>query len=323
MAFPIYIVDAFTTGNNDLFTGGPAAVVLLNSDDEIADSSKLKLAKSMNISQTAFVSMGWTRLNKISAENLNDANTLRRTLRWFTPTEEVPLCGHATEASVKALVHHYQKNQKNLKIERIEFETLHRGVLTASISTENQVELITISLPANPTIESGIVKTTTFVPFLKTLLGASFDDPVEAVQEIHESPSQKNSLLVRLKQVVGESPRETLLRVQPNFEELLEVGTGPLQLRIITVTIKADFDSSEDFYSRVFTPFFGIAEDPVCGTAHTLLLPYWSNELKMVGEDLQTLQLSSRGGKLRGAWKASKVTLTGTARVVVEGQLMV
>ncbi|GBO23216.1 Phenazine biosynthesis-like domain-containing protein, partial [Araneus ventricosus] len=126
--FPIYIVDAFTEHS---FSGNPAAVCLIPPADDVGDDIKQKIAAEMNLSETAFPKI------------LNDSDTFqnckRFSLRWFTPSCEVPLCGHATLATAAVLL-----KECNNESQVIEFETL-RGILKAVKAPNNRIQ---IDLPA-------------------------------------------------------------------------------------------------------------------------------------------------------------------------------
>ncbi|CAG7721839.1 unnamed protein product [Allacma fusca] len=320
---PLYIVDSFTVGDGEVFTGGPSPIVLLKYDDEISDDQKQKLATSMKNSETAFVSLAWT---KPEGEDLSSAvdstKAIRRTLRWFTPAYEVPLCGYATAAAAKAVLKHYQlqQNTNDLVIESIEFETKFSGILGASFKKENGKELITLSLDIFPTVPVDL--TEDWIPELaSSVLGPAFPDIPAVVQDVQHAPVFKHYLLLRLKKNPGESPAETLKKVKPDFERLVAAPSGDLESRLVMVTIEGDGDSGPDFYLRVFAPHYGVPEDPICGSAFCLLTPYWTGQLKKGDQELKARHLAWRQGDLRCRIEGGRVLLTGVARVVVEGKL--
>lgn len=207
-------------------------------------------------------------------------------LRWFTPVAEVRLCGHATLASAHIL------RQVGLLAEggTAKFFTLS-GLLTA----QTQNGTITLDFPAQPAA------------------------PAEA------APGLLEALGVEMPVFVGkntadfliELPSDTAVRaLQPNFSRLGMISG----VRGVIVTARAA-EAGVDFVSRFFAPAVGVNEDPVTGSAHTALTPYWSAKLGKT--DLRAYQASARGGSLRVVLRGERVLIAGRAVTVLEGELRV
>jgi len=262
MEIPIYQVDAFT---DQPFRGNPAGVCVLETAAEPAWMQAV--AAEMNLSETAFLYR-------------EDAGFR---LRWFTPTVEVDLCGHATLASAHVLWEAgYLWPQ-----EPAQFYT-RSGLLTAR-PVEGEVEL---NFPA------------------------VVSEPVEAPTELVEA--------------LGVTPRYV---GRNKFDYLVEVASASdvrglrpdharlrtLPVRGVMVTAVAD-DDRFDFVSRFFAPGSGIDEDPVTGSAHCCLTPYWSGKL---GKQAMTaFQASARGGVVRVTLMGDRVLLAGHAVTVMRGVLV-
>jgi len=258
---PLFQVDAFADGP---FTGNPAAVCLL---DDVRDDAWLQaVAMEMNLSETAFVHPegdGWR-------------------LRWFTPTAEVDLCGHATLATAHVLW------QERLLAPGADarFHT-RSGTLGARRLEDGWIEL---DFPATPPA------------------------PAEAPDGLAEALGVEplGVLRSRFDYVVDVESAETVRGVAPDFGRLRGV-----QARGVIVT--APGTDGVDFVSRFFAPAVGVDEDPVTGSAHCALTPLWAARL---GRDrLLARQLSRRGGTLRLALLGDRVRLAGAALTVLRGTL--
>ncbi|NXU48027.1 PBLD protein, partial [Turnix velox] len=240
MQIPIFTVDAFT---NRAFSGNPAAVCLLEND--LDEDLHQKIATEMNLSETAFI------------RKLRPGDDFTKSscfgLRWFTPASEVPLCGHATLASA-AVLFHVQKNTNSV----LTFVTLS-GELKA-----RQVEdHIVLDLPLY-----------TAYPQVSQIFAAVGD---MIVQDLRYSPDTKN-LLVRLSDAYD---RAVLEELQVNAQSFLSAEkTGKVKGLILTLKGNSSGKhKGHDFYSRYFAPWYGVLEDPVCGSAHAILSSYWSEQL--------------------------------------------
>lgn len=207
-------------------------------------------------------------------------------LRWFTPKIEVKLCGHATLASAHVLWTEGYAPVSQL----LYFETLS-GRLTAERKEDGWIALDFPSLP---------VTETACPPELRQALQI---EPLFAAK----TPS---TYLVEV------ANRTALLGIKPDFGLMLRSGCG----RVI-VTCQADPGDQYDFYSRFFAPDAGIDEDPVTGSAHCALAPYWAKKLGK--NELHAFQCSERGGELRLLVREDRTVLQGRAVVVLKGQFLV
>jgi len=261
----------------------------------------------MNLSETAFVSHGWTKGDKLSGAP--DSSVERRTLRWFTPENEVPLCGHATVASAKVL---FSTELHNTPKKTISFESKYRGKLGASLSDD---EKITLNFPSNPTHSLNIGEH----PWAKDMIMQTVGCDPKDLQDVQYSPGTK-ILLLRLKDNLGPSG---LGAVKPKYQSLLDIDTNGF-IRDIIVTVRGGSGESgtPDFYSRFFAPWEGIDEDPVTGLAHTVLTPYWTRELLAKGQ-LFARQHSKRGGDITCTLLGDRVQLAGNAKMTLKGELYI
>ncbi|MHA1303122.1 MAG: PhzF family phenazine biosynthesis protein [Candidatus Heimdallarchaeaceae archaeon] len=211
-------------------------------------------------------------------------------LRWFTPKKEVRLCGHATLASASLLF-----NEFKVQSEEITFKTLS-GELRVRKSSEG----FTMNFPEYSFREVDVPK-----DFLSAL-------GLEEVEKIvYSDKLQKLLIEVKHPQKVKE--------LNPNFSKLLETQTD-VEIGLVIVTAKSEIPY--DFLSRCFAPWVGIDEDPVTGSAHTLLYPYWVNKLGK--KELKAYQASARGGELtlRAAQENERVEIIGKATLVMKGILL-
>ena len=259
MRLPIFQVDAFT---NRVFGGNPAAVVIMN--DWLPDEVLQSIARENNLSETAFV---------IPRDDWFD-------LRWFTPTVEVDLCGHATLASAWVLF-----ENGFWPDEEIAFET-QSGRLTV----RRQGEWLAMNFPSRPP------RPTDPDAAVAAALGA-------APAELHES----RDLLA----VFGEQAEVEALR--PDIGAIAR-----LEAYAIIATAPGD---SCDFVSRFFAPRAGVPEDPVTGSAHCTLVPYWSARLGKA--KLRALQVSERSGELICELRGDRVMLSGQVAGYLRGEIRV
>ena len=260
MNIPFYHVDAFTSR---VFAGNPAGVCILERWPDDADLQAI--AAENNLSETAFLlpdGGGWE-------------------LRWFTPTTEVALCGHATLAAAFVLFHRRGVTEPALR-----FRTRHSGGLTV----RREGDLLTLDFPARPVL--GAVG----AGELETALGLL---PLEA----HTSAEDLLAVL--------ESER-MVRRLEPDIAAL-----AALPCRGVIVTARGE---GCDFVSRFFAPRVGITEDPVTGSAHCVLAPYWAGVLGK--ERLHALQVSRRGGELFCENLGERVAISGRAALYLEGSIV-
>jgi PhzF family phenazine biosynthesis protein len=210
-------------------------------------------------------------------------------LRWFTPAAESNVCGHATLATAHAL-HTDRATPLTIRFDS------HFGILIASTRDDGTVTLdFPAAAPAEAPAPDGLAQA----------LGARPD------------ATYLTGVLGDLLAVVAD---EAAVRaVRPDFTALARLTRRDGIRGIIVTAAAADRDSGYDFVSRYFAPAGGIPEDPVTGSAHTALAPYWSDRL---GHDSLTgLQASARTGLVRTAIHGDRVHLTGSAVTVLDGTL--
>jgi len=208
-------------------------------------------------------------------------------LRWFTPVAEVALCGHATLATAHVLA------TTGAARGPVRFAT-RSGVLVAATHDDGS---ITLDFPTAPLTAVGTP------PGVATALGA---EPLTT----YDTGPYIGDLLVEL------ADEETVLRLTPDLGAL-----GRCSERGVIATARAEDPSrGYDFVSRCFFPNVGIDEDPVTGSAHTALAPFWSGRLGRTG--LTGLQASSRSGRVRTEVRGARTLLSGRAVTVIEGDLL-
>lgn len=254
-------IDAFT---DRPFTGNPAAVCFL---DKAADAVWMqRVAAEMNVSETAFISPRDDGFG----------------LRWFTPTVEVDLCGHATLASAYAL---WSEGLVDADVP-IPFHT-KSGILTCACDGE----WIELDFPATP--------------------AEAIDAPPGLLAALGVAPSfvgrttNDNFIVV--------DAEATVRSMRPDFAALRALG------RLGVIVTSASEDDRFDFVSRFFAPAAGIDEDSVTGSAHCCLGPYWGERLGKT--ELTGFQASARGGLVRVRVAGDRVVLRGQAVTVLRGSL--
>jgi PhzF family phenazine biosynthesis protein len=257
MQAPFFLLDAFTTS---LFSGNPAAVILL--DHFLTDKAMLAIAAENNLSETAF----------LVPENDNYR------LRWFTPTTEVPLCGHATLASA-AVVMERLKPHCNTVI----FYTAS-GPLTVTRDNQRYVMDFPVRFSTSVPVPAGLEEALGIIPL-----------------EVFANPF---SYLVLLES-------EQLLRgLAPDMSKLAQMDRSG-------IIITAPGNGIYDFFCRYFAPLKGVPEDPVTGSAHCALAPYWASRLGKTA--LRSFQASKRGGEVVCRLVGDRVELEGSCVFYLEG----
>ncbi len=261
MELPIYWVDAFT---DRAFGGNPAAVVPLESwpDDALLQG----IANENGLSETAyFVRTGPARAR----------------LRWFTPSVEVDLCGHATLATAHVLF-----NELGQVEQPFTFDT-RSGPLT--VTTQGSV--IELDFPVRPAL------------------------PAEAPEALARGLGLLPGEVRRSERMwlCVFATAEEVISIQPDFAELGKVVPG----RIIVTAPGSD----ADFVSRFFAPDAGVPEDPVTGSAHSTLIPYWAKRLGK--KTLHARQVSRRGGELWCELKGDRVAIAGNGVAYLKGLIRV
>lgn len=260
MNLPIYQVDAFTSA---LFGGNPAAIVPL--EEWLPDATMQKIAAENNLAETAFfvpIEGGFH-------------------LRWFTPTVEIALCGHATLASAFIIF-----NKLGYEHDTIFFETMS-GRLVVRRQDDGFVMDFPIRKSRQKDIPAGLEK--------------AIDAPITEVLIC-----EKNDFSI----VRTHSP-EDVINAKPDFQNLVNIAPGNFIL-----TAASD---EYDFVSRVFVPEHGIPEDPVTGSAHCVSVPYWAEILGK--NTLKARQVSARGGDLLCTLKGERIDLFGKAVLYMEGRI--
>ena len=262
MSLQLYQVDAFT---DSLFGGNPAAVVPLNA--WLPDDTMCAIAAENNLSETAFF---------IPAEDDNAADFH---LRWFTPTTEVALCGHATLASAFVLFTACGWTGRTLRFSSAS------GMLFAEREDDG---LITLDFPSRPGRELDVPEG----------LEAALGQPVISFQRaVMNMAVLEDEAAVRA--------------VVPDLGYISRLeGDG------LIITAAGDVG---DCASRYFAPNSGIDEDPVTGSAHCTIAPYWARQLSKTVLDAR--QVSKRGGVLRCMLQDDRVRITGACRLYMSGQL--
>jgi PhzF family phenazine biosynthesis protein len=267
MKLAIAIIDAFT---NQVFRGNPAATTLVDEFPE--DSQMQEIAAEMNLSETAFV-------KRLSPNHFH--------LRWFTPKQEVPLCGHATLA-----IAHYLRELRSISLDQpLVFSTLSGDLV---ISFENN--LIAMDFPAAFYHECSERSQQVLAEMLKAIPYETLGQSGDYITVLLESESDVKNF-------------------QPNYESITELdGFG------FIVTAIADDSQPYDFVSRFFAPKAGILEDPVTGSAHCSLTPYWSKRLGK--SELRAKQLSARTGDLQVSDRHTRVMIKGEAVTFLRGEII-
>ncbi len=257
----IYQVDAFT---DTLFAGNPAAICPL--DEWLPDEIMQKLGMENNLAETAFFVK-------------QDDGSFH--IRWFTPTVEVALCGHATLASAYVLF-----NELDYADDVIRFQS--KG---GELVVTRKGDMITLDFPANPP---------------KTV-----EPPAGLFEGLKISSGEV--MFGGWDYVVVLDSQEAVEKLDPDFLTLSKV-----KARGVTVTAKGN---DVDFVSRCFFPQSGINEDPVTGSAHTIVTPYWSNVLGKTS--MTAKQLSARGGFLQLEVKGDRVLMSGKAKLYMKGEYFI
>ncbi|KAJ2684276.1 hypothetical protein IWW39_005014 [Coemansia spiralis] len=287
--YRIVTVDAFT---KVAFKGNQAAVVAVPSDSPIDDKTMQAIAAEMNISETAFI----TPLMLQGPEEFQQSRVFG--LRWFTPTCEVKLCGHATLAAAHAL-----KYELGNKREKVYFETAS-GTLLVYSGLHNSYNM---SLPVDPPAPMSVTDD------VRTIVACILGEYKSTVQ-VEISPSLRYMVVYD-----PEKTGEDIARLEPKLSpELVAAGERENVIGVIA-TAKS---SSHDFCSRFFAPWCGIDEDPVTGSAHTVLGPFWQERLGK--KKFEAYQCSKRGGEVYVQTEFNDdgdVDIYGDAVTVVNGTI--
>jgi PhzF family phenazine biosynthesis protein len=260
MRVPIYQVDAFT---DRLFGGNPAAVCPL--EEWLPDDTLQAIAAENNLAETAFF--------------IRDGDGYA--LRWFTPTVEVDLCGHATLASAHVILTRLEPRRDG-----VAFATRQAGVLTVA----RQGDKLAMDFPARP--------------------AAPATPPATLAEAVGRAPSEVRAARDYL--AIYENAAE-VAALAPDFAALSRLDRS--------VIVTAPGAAGVDFVSRFFAPLFGVPEDPVTGSAHCTLVPYWAKRLGK--SQLEARQISRRGGALSCTLAGDRVVMAGHAVLYLEGRISI
>lgn len=260
-----WVVDACS---DTLFKGNPAAVCVL---EEFLDSALMQnIAAELKISETAFVV-------PVSSSEFK--------IRWFTPEDEAPICGHATLAAA-----HILWEEKMTQSPLLSFE-YKAGTLTA----ERKASWITLSLPSQP-----------LSPCAHPPLDLYQVGNFEFKNVCYGYPGFGGHYLVEL------ASQEEVEKFSPNLALLKKIPC-----RALTVTARAF--APYDFIYRYFAPSVGLDEDPVCVSAQCRLTPYWADQLKKTS--FLSRAGSKRGGVLKSSLGQENILVSGQAITSLEGKL--
>ena len=262
----LFHVDAFA---GEPFTGNPAGVCVL--DEPKPERWMLLLARELNLSETAFLVRKGARYD----------------LRWFTPTTEVSLCGHATLASA----HVIWQEKLIPNAETIVFMT-KSGELRARRDGNN----IELDFPS------------------REVQKVQHNHELNQALRITPTFTGKYSLPNGDLYLLEIDSDQGVKAIVPNFQELLSS-----RARAVIVTSLSS-DSRCDFVSRFFAPAVGIIEYPVTGSAHCYLTPYWGSRLKK--NEMIGCQASERTGIIKCKWAGDRVSLGGKAVTVFRAELL-
>ena len=259
MNIQIFQIDAFT---ENTFGGNPAAVCPL--EEWLSDKQMQLIAMENNLAETVFY---------VKNENVFD-------IRWFTPTTEVDLCGHATLAAAYVIL-----NFGNHNGDTVNFYSHRSGNL--SVTRNN--DLLTLNFPSDTFEEVEI--------------------PDQIIESFHIKPI--TALKGKTDYILVFDSQEDITNFVPDF-----VTIATLDSRGVIITAPG---KDVDFVSRFFAPQSGIPEDPVTGSAHTSLIPYWSEKLGKT--ELTARQLSQRQGYLYCKNLGDRVEISGNASLYMSGTI--
>ncbi|HVM88898.1 MAG TPA: PhzF family phenazine biosynthesis protein [Puia sp.] len=261
MKLNVYVVNAFA---QSAFGGNPAAVVYLR--EWLSENLMQQIAMQHNLAETAFI---------VSLKEDYQ-------IRWFTPTVEVALCGHATLASAHVFFNHLSYTKEEI--------TFHSKSGPLHVSKKNNGKL-TLNFPADYYSTTEILSEIELGLKVKPL-------------EVYKGTTDYMVVL---------DNQKAIEQLAPDFKII-----SLLKSRGIIATAKGD---DADFVSRCFFPQSGIDEDPVTGSAHTLMTPYWAKKLNK--NKLSAIQLSKRRGHLECEMKKDRVLISGNAITYLEGNMTI
>ena len=260
MRLSLFKVDAFT---DTLFKGNPAAVCPL--EKWLPAETMQLIASENNLSETAFF--------------IQEANNYN--IRWFTPSVEVDLCGHATVATVHVLKKHLNSSENKFNFKS----------RSGDISVDVKDDLYILNFPSDQIDKVKV--------------------PVEFVEGLGAIPTE--TFKGKTDYLLVFDSEDQIKQFQPDWHLIKQVNA-----RGVCVTTKGN---NCDFVSRFFAPQCGINEDPVTGSAHTTLIPYWAKKLNKT--ELFAKQVSERGGTLYCKNLGERVEIGGKAITYLEGTITI
>jgi PhzF family phenazine biosynthesis protein len=281
----IATVDSFT---NIPYAGNPAGVVIFKPEETMSEKNMLLVAREMNLSETAFAFQ-------------HNGIPHQFHLRWFTPQVEVPLCGHATLATAHIIFEKYSSLLSGSDV--IDFTTNVSGILKVKKSSDGGYQMDfplgnPVHVKPDPSVLDEIAKLMNF--------------DVKRVVDVWAC-SKTRKLLIEVDGI------DVLPSLKPDFTNLCRIKFG-LEAEIKGVMITTKGDEKFDFYTRYFAPWVGIPEDPVTGSAHTVLAAFWGKKLGL--SKMKGFQASERGGSMKcHIMEHGRVILEGDAVTVMDGKL--
>ncbi len=306
---PIFQVDAFADA---LFAGNPAAVVLLQ-DDWLPDRLMQQIAAENNLAETAFL---------LGADQPPDEPI---GIRWFTPTTEVDLCGHATLASAFVVAMRRGEGTgkgegtKGEGTELVIFDSPLSGRLPVAVEPGEPPRFV-LDFPADPVERVEVPAGTEAALGVEPV--AAYCGRTDLMFVVAEARTVAE-LKPDLARIAGLPARGVIVtaaatstgddRTVPGADNGVDAVAG--------AAAGASGGAGVDFVSRFFAPQSGIPEDPVTGSAHTTLAPFWAAELGR--HRLSARQLSARGGTLICEVRGERVHIAGTAALYLRGEVVV
>lgn len=267
---------------NKVFSGNSACVVVLGC--EISDKKLLKIAAENGVAETAFILAKNGRLN----------------LRWFTPDLEMDLCGHATLASAYVV---FNFMREFVIMDKVVFATCEGNIEVYREKNENAEYMFCLNFPVREGVKSQL--------------------PLQIQNSLSIQPVEVYKS--RDYHLVYNTPQEILdIKVNRTEFDKINLGTGG-----VVVSARGPHKEEKcyneigkcDFVSRFFTPQATILEDPVTGSAHCTLAPYWAQKLN--NSDLRAKQISARGGELSCTLQNGRVIIKGCAVCYLTGEIFV
>jgi PhzF family phenazine biosynthesis protein len=264
MVLPIFQVDAFAS---ELFRGNPAAVCPLS--EWLPEKTMQAIAAENNLSETAF----FVRNGDSYA------------LRWFTPTVEIPLCGHATLASAYVIFEYLDPSAEGVR-----FTTA-----SGELAVRRSGKLLAMDFPS--------LRSEPCLPPDDLIQGL-----VRVPREVHHCGETGKTG----KYLAVYASEEDVRLLQPEMSHLAR-----LEKHGVIATAPGE---RADFVSRYFVPAMGVPEDPVTGSAHCVLVPYWAD--RMGKKQFHAQQISARGGEVLCQLEESRVILAGSAVCYLRGSIL-